>query len=235
MKKVFVITVAMLFIIGSAAAFADENGCGMAKESGAAACCAKGDVLQASSQTPEKAEKQDPHAGCAAKHGSQATTGSAAETPPAANAEAQPASAAAIVQGKSVEETAVPHTAASCPDVGSKEALNSFHANMHPMHVALNDGKYDEIRTLFSKLEATTAGVASFMCPMGDKCPPECLKEFETRKASLIKSVDELGAACKSDDNKKVEDSFNTMHEAYIKFASQCGGHEKEATKATRE
>lgn len=227
MKNLF--TMAVIIMLGAAVCLAGDEGSVKAKASGTAAHCARAHALQTSSQQPAPETKaENPHAACAAKSETLSTTATQA-TPSEAGVRAEPATEPTSAQMENAKALTAAHAGAQCPDVSSKEALNAFHESLHPMHMALGEGKYDEIRSLYSKLELASAGVAAYKCPMGDKCPPECRKEFEARKANLLKSVEVLGAACKGDDNKKVEETFNVMHEAYIKFASTCG--EKETAK----
>jgi hypothetical protein len=110
----------------------------------------------------------------------------------------------------------------SCPDVTGKTSLNNFHELMHPMHMALQDGNYAEIRSSMPKLQAASEGVATYKCPMDDKCSPECKAKFEAKKTSLLKSVKTLNLACQGSDDKMIDESFGAMHAAYIDFAGMC-------------
>jgi hypothetical protein len=121
-----------------------------------------------------------------------------------------------------------------CPDVSGKSELMNFHKTMHPMHMAFNDGKYDEMRALFPKLDEASKGLASYKCPMGDKCPPDCKKNFEISKAALLRSVANLRETMKGTDNKKLGDSYMTMHEAYVKFGSLCQPAKETTTKEVK-
>jgi len=124
--------------------------------------------------------------------------------------------------------SAAPKLAETCPDVKGQASLEAFHEAMHPMHMALEDGKYAELRKGYPELAKNSEGIKAYNCPMSDKCPPECKKSFDGKKAELLKAVEELGVACNGTDDKKLESSFMTMHEAYIGFASMCQ-HEKPA------
>ncbi len=105
---------------------------------------------------------------------------------------------------------------------------------MHPMHMALEASDYATIRSGMPKLAEASKGVGAYKCPSSEKCSPDCLKKFEEKKSVFMKSVDELNAACKGEDNGKVDATFGVMHEAYVGFASMCA-HPKttEATEKT--
>jgi hypothetical protein len=131
-----------------------------------------------------------------------------------------------------VKETAVSATATTasstpkigetCPDVSSKTALSNFHEVMSPMHVAFEGNKYDEMKGYMPKLVEVSKGIASYKCPMSDKCSPDCMKKFDEKKVALLKGVDELDLAFKGTDNKKIDTAFTTMHQAFVEFAGMC-------------
>jgi len=211
------IAFAMVFIFGCASSFADDVKCPAAK-SGSAACCARGEAkVTTVAQASETKQPVDPQAASEPKQDAHSI---AATAPAAATAETP----ATSVQAPAAGETSAPTKVAegSCPDVAGRNALLAFHENMHPMHVALEEGNYAEIRNLLPKLVESSKGVANYECAMGSKCPPECLKDFGAKKAGLLKAVDELTMACNSDDNAKVDATFGVMHEAYTQFASKC-------------
>jgi hypothetical protein len=139
-----------------------------------------------------------------------------------ATKEIQPAEAIAVTEATDNKAMTTAKKLEVCPDVKVHANLSTFHEALHPMHVALKDGNFDEMRKDFTALEAAAPGIETAQCPMTDKCPPDCKKAFESKKANLLKSIDEVGIACKGADNKKLEDSFNVMHEAYVDFASMC-------------
>lgn len=220
MKKVLISALVLVFLLGVSFAYADDK-CPAGKAS--AGCCAKGKAqTQAAASVSQKSETkvENPHAACAVKEDVKATSA-------VAPVEAQVTAEAGIeADTKVAGEMKVAEK--GCPEVGEKTALNSFHENMHPMHVALEEAKYAEIREMYPKLNESSKGIADYKCDNWDKCSEECKKDFETKKAGLIKSIDELGVACKSEDNAKIDAAFGVMHEAYIGFASKCA-HEKPA------
>jgi hypothetical protein len=177
----------------------------------------------------------DPHANCAAmgKAAAQQTTG--------AEINLQEKGKGATVSEVSVEGvTAVGAsqisatgkvTEAICPDVTGKAQLENFHNALEPMHQALNEKNYDAMRSSMPTLEEAASGLKAAQCPMGDKCPPDCKKNFEAKRANLLKTVDDVNVASKGTDNAKLENAFNAMHTAYIEFASSC--NMPNATKAT--
>lgn len=175
---------------------------------------------------------------CADKAASAKATGTEAKdaktacegmkTGDAMNTDAAPA---AVINAKDASVTATsiaPKIAETCPDTKDQAALETFHKAMQPMHAALEENKYAELRGGYTDLAKASEGIKTYNCPMGDKCPPECKKSFDGKKADLLKSVEELGVACNGTDDKKLEASFMTMHEAYVGFASMCQ-HEKPA------
>jgi hypothetical protein len=138
---------------------------------------------------------------------------------------------AAVINAKDAAATATlaaPKIAETCPDTKDQAALENFHKAMQPMHAALEENKYAELRGGYTDLAKASEGIKTYNCPMSDKCTPECKKSFDGKKADLLKSVEELGVACNGTDDKKLEASFMTMHEAYVGFASMCQ-HEKPA------
>jgi hypothetical protein len=203
-------------------AYAGEKCANMKAESG---CCARAQAKTTSvsqgTVSETKPAAADPHAGCPAMQGAAAKEATAAAAPAT---EAAPAGAPAAEMQSAAAKGAGEMKIAegSCPDVTGRAAINRFHENMHPMHVALEEDNYSEIRNLFPKLQETVKGVSDYKCPMADKCPPECLKDFESKKAGLLKAVDELGAACKGEDDARIDATFAVMHDAYIQFASMC-------------
>ncbi len=122
----------------------------------------------------------------------------------------------------------------SCAEMPGKAEFENFHNVMHPMHMALKDSKYDEIKSSMPKLMEASKSLAAAKCPMPGKCSPECMKAFDTKKATLMKAVDGLDAACKTSDNKQIETSFNAVHTAYYDLAAMCG-QKTEKTSATQE
>lgn len=145
-------------------------------------------------------------------------------------APSQAAEAAVTEAPAATTEAKIPE--GSCPEVGEHNALNAFHECMHPMHAALEESKYAEMRELYPKLKEASKGLVDYKCAMWDKCSQECKKDFETKKAGLLKSVDDLGESCKGEDNAKIEAAFAVMHDAYITFASKCAPAKPAETKA---
>jgi hypothetical protein len=212
-KKVLIASLVALFMFAAVACFAGEK-CAKA----GAACCPLGQAKAAQTSATDKAPAADPHAACMAQADTKAMTatddkGAVTEAPVS-----QPATAVAtqaVAKDEKVMEGA-------CPDVSDRSQLETFHELMHPMHMALEDQDYATIRTGMPKLAEASKGVAAYKCPASDKCSPDCVKKFDEKKAMFLKSVDELNAACKTDDNAKVDATFGVMHEAYVGFASMC-------------
>jgi hypothetical protein len=161
---------------------------------------------------------------CAAGKATAQATGTEAKAADAVKVEAVPA----VAGEKAPAAVEAPKLAETCPDVHGEAALEAFHEAMHPMHMALEDGKYADLRKGYPELLKASEGIKGYSCPMSDKCPPECKKAFDDKKTGLLKDVEALGVACNGTDDKKVEASFMSMHEAYIGFASMCK-HEKPA------
>jgi hypothetical protein len=219
--------IAIILIIGVVNCFAVEK-CPKT-------CCAMGLADASKAAGTDKTQATDPHAGCPMKDGAKAaatTDAKVTETStPGAAVEAQPASAIAPV----AKEANAKMAEGSCPDVTGKTQLNTFHDLMHPMHTALGKGDYATIRANMPKLYDASKGLAECKCPMGDKCPPDCKKNYEAKKTALIKSVDDLNVACQGKDDKKVEETFTVMHSAYIEFAGMCNPSAKEGAAKTSE
>lgn len=231
MKKVLISAFVIVFLLGISLALADDK-CPAAKSS--AGCCAKGKTQTAACMSQKSETKvEDPHAGCPMKQVEQTAT-SAAAAPEAKIEAAQAAPAPAVTDEAKAAVEADAKVAGemkvaegSGPDVTGKNQLHAFHENLHPMHMALKESKYAEIREMYPKLKESSKGIAEYKCPIWDKCSDECKKDFETKKAGLLTAVDNLGEACKGEDNAKIDASFNVMHDAYIQFASKCAPAEK--------
>jgi hypothetical protein len=132
---------------------------------------------------------------------------------------ANAASVQKITAEKAEETVKEDHT---CPDVGSRAALQGFHETMHPLHMALGEENYDAVREGLPGLLKATRAVSEYKCEGYDKCSEECRKTFDSRKGELVDAVNGLKKACKGKDNEKVTASFDKMHEAYITFANTC-------------
>ncbi len=221
MKKSLVYLIALMFLLATAVSFAGDT------------------------KKPTSSDKttEDPHAKCPMmKKASAEAEVTAAAGEPAATIESKPAAeqtgavkeAAPEATPAATTESAAPKVAESCPDVTGRAALSSFHEVMSPMHMAFEENKYDEMKSSMPKLIEASKGIASSKCPSSDKCPPDCIKKFDEKKAALLKGVEELDLAFKGDDTKKVDAAFMTMHQAFVDFASVCNLAAKEAdTKAT--
>jgi hypothetical protein len=127
-----------------------------------------------------------------------------------------------VVPQAADEKISVKVPEGTCPDVSGNNQLTTFHKAMEPIHEAVNAGKYEELTNLVPKLQEASKSLADYKCPNSSKCSPECLKNFESKKNALIKSVDELSLASKTNDSKKVDESFSVMHSAFIDFAGLC-------------
>jgi hypothetical protein len=198
-KKLLVF--ALVIVLMSIMAHADEKAKPCSE-----ACKAKCGLEKAAVKTTA-AEAKDAHSGCEAK---------------AAEAVKTEAVAPAAATEQALTDAKAPKIAETCPDVDGNKALENFHNAMSPMHMALEDNKYAEVRGGYAELLKASEGVKTYSCPMGDKCPPECKKSFDEKKSTLLKDVEELGAACKGTDDKQVDAAFMAMHEAYVSFASMC-------------
>lgn len=188
-----------------------QAGCATKAAGEAAATVETSAKASGEAATAVETTAKDPHAGCGAK-----ATGEVMKTDEAP---------AAVINTKdaSVTTTSIaPKIAETCPDTKDQAALETFHKAMSPMHMALEDGKYAELRKGYPELAKASVGVKDYNCPMSDKCSPECKKGFEGKRGELLKAVEELGVACNGNDDKKLESSFMTMHEAYVGFASMC-------------
>ncbi len=242
MRKSVIYLVALMFLLATAAVFAgnakpdsksSSSGCPMMGATGA-----KAEAMTDSTGAAKM------HEGCpmmgkdakATATGAKDMTGcpmmkkaaDKAETPSTAaeqTSATKGGAAAAVTTAKATDETG---------EMPGKAEFENFHNVLHPMHMALKDGKYDEIKSSMPKLMEASKGLAASKCPMPGKCTPDCMKSFETKKASLMKAVDGLDAACKTNDNKQIETSFNTMHTAYYDLAAMCG-QPTEKTSATQE
>ncbi len=253
MKRSLIYLVAIMFLLTAAVAFAgdatktESGGCPMMKAKTASDTTAAaashagcpygkadakvGAAVSTSGET--KAMGECPmHAktvvGKAEASASEATTGAVA---PAAEVKVENAAAATAATAATEEKISVKIPEGSCPDVADKNELTNFHNNMHPMDMALKSGNYAEIKGSMPKLMEASKGIAAYKCPMTGKCSPECLKAFDDKKTTLLKAVDELNLACQGDDNKKIEATFGTMHQAYIDFAGMCNPAAKETAK----
>lgn len=137
-------------------------------------------------------------------------------------AEAQASAATSLSDEEAKEKTK--HV---CPDVSGKTRLNEFHEAMHPMHVAVMDEDFEELRKCLPNLLKASEAVADYKCHGYEKCSEACKKNFDGKKAELIEAVDHLSEACKGKDTEKITANFDIMHEAYITFANVCVHPEK--------
>ena len=231
MKKVLIGAFVIVFVLGISLCLAEDNS--PAAKSGAG-CCAKAKTQTAASMSQKSETKvEDPHAGCPMKQVEQtATTAAAApeakiEATQAAPAPAATTEAKAAVKADAKVAGEMKVAESGCPDVTGKDQVQAFHENMHPMHVALEESKYAEIREMYPRLKESSKGIADYKCPAWDKCSDECKKDFETKKAGLLTAVDNLGEACKGEDNAGIDATFGVMHDAYMQFASKCAHAEK--------
>lgn len=185
------------------------------------------------------AKAADPHAGCAAMGKTDAKQTTAAginleEKGKGVTAAEVPVEGSTTVGISQISATGK-ITEAECPDVTGKAQLENFHNVLQPMHEALNEKNYDAMRGSVPKLEDAAAGLKAAQCPGGDKCPADCKKNYEAKKANLLKKVDDVNDASKTTDNAKFEKAFMAMHTAYIEFASSCNMPKETATKTIKE
>ena len=215
MKKALIGALVVIFMLAAIMAVADEK-CNKPCPAGVSKTADK------TAMGCAKASSDKTTAGCCAKSAKATATSvsainageevkkEAGETPIATtDAKAPEAATEKIAEG-------------ACPDVTGKSSLEVFHNTMHPMHMALEESKYDEIRTLMPAMDKSAKDLKAYQCPMEDKCPPDCKKEFNKKKSELLNSVKKLNKACGKKDNAKLETAFMTVHENYIKFASMC-------------
>jgi hypothetical protein len=147
---------------------------------------------------------------------------------PMKQAKAETAEDEALSEGES-------ETGHVCPDVSGRATLESFHEAMHPMHVALIEEDFDGFGSCLPNLVKASQALTAYKCYRYDKCPDDCRKNFDGKKAELIEAVDHLSQACKDQDREKITDNFDIMHEAYITFANTCDHREKKAEKEKTE
>jgi hypothetical protein len=224
-KKSLVYLMALMFLLATALSFAGDtkestssdkttenphSNCPMMQKTSAGA-----GVITAAD--PAAATGDSKSAECPMMKKASETTSKAAVEQKTAVKESAPEADPAVVTG-----TAAPKVAESCPDVTGKAALSGFHEVMSPMHMAFEDNKYDEMKSSMPKLIEASKGIASYKCPNSDKCPPDCIKKFDEKKAALQKGVEDLDLAFKSDDTKKIDSAFMTMHQAFVDFAGMC-------------
>ena len=198
----------------------------------------KVDASAASASGISEAKSADPHTGCAMSKNDAATTsaeGIKLEDKGKTATTNEVSVQGSTVVGASTVSASGKVMEAACPDVAGKAQMENFHNAMQPMHEALGQKNYDVMRSSVPKLVEAAGQLRAAQCPMGDKCPPDCKKNFEAKKASLLNAVNEVSAASKGTDNAKFEKAFMTMHEAYINFASTCNmpAVSKAATTAT--
>lgn len=135
-------------------------------------------------------------------------------------------------EAPSEEESKTEHV---CPDVSGRASLENFHEAMHPMHVALIEEDFDEFDSCLPDLVKASQALTAYKCERYDKCPDDCRKNFDGKKAELIEAVDHLSEACKGKDTEKITADFDVMHEAYITLANTCDHREKKAEKEKTE
>ena len=185
------------------------------------------------------AKAVDPHASCAAMSKPDAQQSTAAginleEKGKGVTAAEVPVEGATAIGVSQIRATGK-ITEAACPDVAGKAQLENFHNALEPMHQALNEKDYDAMRGSMPKLDEAASGLKAAQCPGGDKCPPDCRKNFEAKRANLLKTVDEVNAAGMGTDNAKLEEAFMAMHTAYIEFASSCNMPKEAIAKTVKE
>ena len=136
------------------------------------------------------------------------------------------ANAASASNAMSVDKAAA-EAGHVCPDVVGRTVLTNFHENMHPMHMAVKESNFDQLREKLPALVEASKAVADYKCDGYEKCSDACRKNFDGKKGELLESVNNLKEACKGQDNEKVAAAFDVMHEAYISFASTCAHPEE--------
>jgi len=132
---------------------------------------------------------------------------------------------APTAQGQSPAETPIEKPAPAgpvegqaqaCPTLTQCKELIEFHSAMHPLHEALSAGDFEAMRLGYPLLADRAVAVKKMVCD--EKCVTD-VGEFKDRRGDLVKSVKKLGKAVKGDNNEKLADAFNKMHEDYIKVA----------------
>jgi hypothetical protein len=239
-KKALISAFVFVFMLGATLAVAGDGCCAKGKTQAAASMSQKSETkVEAEAKAESETKVEDPHAGCPMHQKASAATTEGEAKVTQVVADPVPSEAAAEVKAAEAAEAKtadmkVPEK--GCPEVGEKSAIFNFHETMHPMHVALEEDNYAEVRNLYPKMQATVQGVADYKCANWDKCSEECKAGFNAKKASLVKAVEDLGTACKGEDNAKIDATFGVMHETYISFASMCSHAEPaKMEKATME
>lgn len=104
-----------------------------------------------------------------------------------------------------------------CPTIKQCKELIEFHRAMHPMHLALSKKDYQAVCDGYLKLAEKAEAVKKMVC---DEKYVKDAKAFEEKRTVLLKTVAELGEACKAKDDKKLTKAFDRMHEAYIELGN---------------
>ena len=102
-----------------------------------------------------------------------------------------------------------------CPTLSQCKDLIEFHDTMHPLHLALSEGQFQVIRDGFPKLAEKADAVKAMKC---DKSCVTDVEKFEKIRLTLLESVDELGTACKTDDDENLTRAFDKMHASYVEL-----------------
>lgn len=170
------------------------------------AIAALGYKAEVDSPAASMTSKTTAKAGCPA-----AAKCTAAGTKPACLAEGKQTKSAQVMATKLGSSEINEHDA--CPTVQKCKELTEFHEAMHPLHMALEAEDFNSIRTGYAVLSGKANNIRKMKCD--DTCVKD-VKAFEEKRAAFLKSVEALGKACKSDDDRILADAFNLMHSAYI-------------------
>lgn len=100
-----------------------------------------------------------------------------------------------------------------CPTIKECKELIAFHDAMHVMHEALSADNYDGIRNGYPLLAERAEAVKAMKA--NDNIVTDT-KKFNKLRKVLLKDVKSLGKACKGNNNEKLTNAFNKMHDSYV-------------------
>jgi len=99
-----------------------------------------------------------------------------------------------------------------CVTLTQCKEFNDFYGVMHPMHEALTNGNYAAVCQGYPELTQKAEALKAMTCDQN------CVKDlgaFENNRTALLSCVAELGDACKGNDNAKLTQIMEKMHETY--------------------
>jgi len=122
----------------------------------------------------------------------------------------------AVKMTKAEAKTAEP-IAESCPSLSECRELINFHEAMEPMHMAYEEGDFQAMRDGYKNLAERAVAIKNM--PL-NKYKIDDPQKFDQKRTVLIDCVDNLGKACRKDDDKGIAKAFMAMHEAYVDLGS---------------